>query len=739
MKKYIIFITCLIMSTVLFSQEKLYIHKSDMMSLGAKVSLTDSIYFSEDGSTAFFRIGDTLASYAVEEIDSITFGDNLDTVYINYEGSDASILNPLAFEGVAIEREGAYVIVTSSVTGMEVNFVLSGTTTEGTFKLYADESSNIILNGVDITNPVGPAVNIQASVETNIILVAGTENNFTDGEDYNDPPAGEDQDGPFFAEGKMTFSGTGAMTVNSLGSGKHGLCSDEFIEINNGMITVTDAAKDGMHANEGMLVTGGTLDVTSGSDGIDADEGPFEMSGGDVNVYIPSDDVKGIAADDDMTITGGVINIIVDGDQSKGMKSDSPITLSGGIITIYTYGDAVLEPSGSGYDPSYCTAIKGNDDVIVDGADVYIECSGLAGKGFSVDGNMDILSGNINITSTSDGDTYVNEDGELDAYVSTCISVDGNLTYSGGEVVTNSSGSAGKGISVDVCTFIGTGADTPLLDITTTGTAIYISGFGNDADYAEAKAMKSDSTVVIDKGVINISSADDGIKSEYAIEINGGSIDITNSYEGFEAPYITINDGTIHIVSSDDCINTTFGFGGEEDDGSLLQVNGGYIAVSSTGGDGIDGNGDLAFAGGTTIVHGPPQQPEVGMDYNGMCNMDAGFLVVSGVNSNMTQAPSNSSDQYSLKITANQMLSSSTLFHIQDASGNDILTFQPARNYSSIIFSSEDLQTGVTYSVYTGGSCTGTVQDGLYTGGTYSGGTFRKSFNITNTITNVNF
>jgi len=99
------------------------------------------------------------------------------------------------------------------------------------------------------------------------------------------------------------------------------------------------------------------------------------------------------------------------------------------------------------------------------------------------------------------------------------------------------------------------------------------------------------------------------------------------------------------------------------------------LVVSTSGGDGLDSNGNILFTGGTTIVHGPPSSPEVGMDYNGTCNMNGGFLVISGTNSNMTQAPSNSSVQYCLKIKSNQMLTSSTLFHIQDASAGNILTF----------------------------------------------------------------
>ncbi|OPZ97481.1 MAG: hypothetical protein BWY70_01490 [Bacteroidetes bacterium ADurb.Bin408] len=76
---------------------------------------------------------------------------------------------------------------------------------------------------------------------------------------------------------------------------------------------------------------------------------------------------------------------------------------------------------------------------------------------------------------------------------------------------------------------------------------------------------------------------------------------------------------------------------------------------------------------------------------------------------------------------------------MQDASGNSLVTFKPARSYYSIVFSSPALTSGAQYKIYTGGTCTGTLTNGLYTGGTYSGGTLKKTFTITSKVTNVTF
>jgi trimeric autotransporter adhesin len=171
----------------------------------------------------------------------------------------------------------------------------------------------------------------------------------------------------------------------------------------------------------------------------------------------------------------------------------------------------------------------------------------------------------------------------------------------------------------------------------------------------------------------------------------------------------------------------------------VLTINGGYLALSAPAGDGIDSNGSLTITGGTLIVHGPPMQPEVGADINGDFVISGGYVVIAQINSMMVETPSNLSSQRSVLLRRNQTLSAGTLFHIEDSSGNPLTTFAPEHNYSSILVSSPDLTNGTSYRVYTGGSCSGTEEDGLYSGGTYSGGTLRTTFTSSGTVQTVNF
>jgi hypothetical protein len=78
-----------------------------------------------------------------------------------------------------------------------------------------------------------------------------------------------------------------------------------------------------------------------------------------------------------------------------------------------------------------------------------------------------------------------------------------------------------------------------------------------------------------------------------------------------------------------------------------------------------------------------------------------------------------------------------TLVNIQTASGETVLTFRSTKQYESILFSSPELANGGSYSVYLGGTTTGTYVYGLYSDGTYTPGTEYISFTISATSITV--
>ncbi len=749
MKKLPIILFCLVTTLTGFAQQQIVFHKTSSSDSYNLVE-SDSLYFSADKSILYFRNESELLQYYCDEIDSITFiKDESKNIYIHYQETSVDITNPMSEHGVEISAEGATLVVTSTSDEKNINYILSGHTDNGMFKIYSEKDFNIILNNVAITNGNGPALNIQSGKDAGIHLLHGSTNTLTDGGSYKSTHTGsleEDQKAVLFSEGSLSFSGDGTLNINGLAEDKHGICSDDDIKFLEGNILINSADKDGIHANDGIYFRGGNIEVSANGDGIDASEGIVDISCGVLTINNTNDDKKGIKTDSSILISGGHITLNIAGNQSKGLDSDQDIIISGGTISGTASGNVVLEEDGPGYDPSYCTLIKCDGNLNLEGGFIDFETTGEASRGISVNGDINIYNADISIVSSGNGAKYVNADGEDDAYHGACIKVDGDLSIIDGIISLSNSGSGGKGISSDTDITIGNGGSWPELSITTTGSSITITPGGgggpggqNEGDYDESKSMKADKSVVINSGTLIISSADDGIKAEESITINGGLVNINKSVEGVEAPIITINDGEVNIVASDDGINATYGLGGEFNDGSLLTIAGGNISIDASNGDGIDSNGDFVMSGGTVVTSGPGSEPEVGMDVNGSKEISGGFIIISSVYSHMTEGFDNTSSQYSFNVRSTQNINANTIIHAESSGGSELFTFKPIRRYSSIVISSPEIQNGQTYQIYTGGSCSGDEWHGLYTGGTYTGGNLKKTFTVSSKVSNVNF
>jgi len=397
----------------------------------------------------------------------------------------------------------------------------------------------------------------------------------------------------------------------------------------------------------------------------------------------------------DLTIFGKG-SLTVDGNYNDGISSKDGLIIKSGTLTVSAADDG----------------IRGKDYIFIYDAGITINSGG---DGLKSDNENSTSSGFITVETgsyniTSGGDAIAAE---------TTIEVNGgefDLTSGGGSSKATYQSASAKGIKGIVSVLINDGTFTI-----------------NSAD----DGLHSNAKVEINGGTIDISSGDDGIHADAGITIANGNINITKSYEGIESAGITIDNSTLRIVASDDGFNSTKGSAVESNDNSCLTINSGYVYVNSSGGDALDSNGNIVINGGTIVAHGPLSQPEVGLDYNGTCKLSGGTLVISGPGSNMTQSVSTSSTQYSVLVKFSSTLSANSLVHIQDSDGNDVLTFAPVHTYQSIIFSSSNLKSGRTYTIYTGGNSTGTVTDGLYTGGTYSGGSIYQSFTVSSIVTTI--
>jgi hypothetical protein len=273
---------------------------------------------------------------------------------------------------------------------------------------------------------------------------------------------------------------------------------------------------------------------------------------------------------------------------------------------------------------------------------------------------------------------------------------------------------------------------------------VFVAG-GTLAIDSSDDAIHSNGNVKIDGGTFAIASGDDGVHADATLEINGGEITLSRSYEGLESAIMTINDGTIHVQSSDDGINVAGGADGSSVSGragqnaftvnenNQLYVNGGYVAIDANG-DALDCNGRIFMTDGVIILNGPTNDGNGAIDYLGEFTVSRGLLVAAG-SSGMAEAPSETSTQNSLMINLDQTQQAGTLVHIVAADGDEIITMAPTKQYQSVVVSSPAIEQGATYQVYLGGSSTGTLSDSLYTDGTYTPGTETAALTVEGVLT----
>lgn len=618
-----------------------------------------------------------------------------DTVVIAYSGTSAAVNNPYSSSGVAVTVSGADITVTSTNTTKEIVYLLSGTATKGSFKIYSEYRFNITMKDVSLTNSVGPAINIQSSKKATINVLASTTNNLIDGTTY--AASKEDQKGTFFSEGQLSFMGTG--TLNVTGLNKHAIVADDYIAISEANIVVKSAVKDGIHANDYFQMDSGTVNVISSSDGIVAEEGYVAINGGTITVNSVDDGITAPYEGTDATITPYVL-------------------IKGGKIIVNTTGD-----KGN--------AIKSESYTIIGTADaITLTVSGKGSKGIKTGGDFTLTSGTVKIT-TSGAAYYDTADADIAA--PSGINCDKSFAIRGGNLTVTSTGTGAKGISVDGTATMSGGTT----NITASGTKYTY----NTANTSEAKGFKSDGAFVMNNGELNISATDDGLKSETSITMNDGTINVTKSYEGMESIIITINGGVTNLIASNDAINTSYGTvtgGTEQNDNSSLNVNGGVLIVA--GSDAIDSNGNFTIKGGTMIVNGNES-----IDINGSFLVNGGTLIAGGPNSNMTKSMGTASTQVGMFIKSSVSLPTTSIIHIEDAAGKDLLTFKPRIATSIFHFSNPSLAKSTAYKIYFGGTYTGgnfvggSSGWGLYTGGAYSNtGAILKSSPTTSGSATVN-
>ena len=332
----------------------------------------------------------TAAEFFLEDEDALENNDFSTVVAID-------LSNPVAKSesGVEVSVRGGHVTANHGST-KGICYVLSGTTTNGSFTVVGDKKYEVKLNSVSITNPDSAALNLLSGKRAYVTLVDGSSNSLTDG-------TGGSQKGALYCKGKLLFNGSGSLSVT--GNANNGIHSADYIVFRKGNnISVKSTANHGIKANDGVFINGGILNVevsAAAAKGINC-EGHIVFNGGRTTVITTGDgtydtddcEAKGAAcikADSTLTVNAGTLMLKSTGSGGKGINVDMEAYFNGGEVYIITEGGQFR----SNNDTSSPKGIKTDGDLTITGGTIWVRTSGNNGEGIETKGKMTITGGEV--------------------------------------------------------------------------------------------------------------------------------------------------------------------------------------------------------------------------------------------------------------------------------------------------------------------------------------------------------
>lgn len=566
----------------------------------------------------------------------------------------------------SVRIDGQTVTITQAGT-----YQIAGTLGDGALIVESAENAKItlVLGGVSIKNSTGAAIQISTADDVTIELAEGTTNVLQSGEEVDIAAATESKEasgGALQSKADLKIKGKGSLTV--LGYLNNGIHCTKDLKIKNGNISVT-ALGHGIKGKNSVTVSGGTVTVTSGKDGITSDETENEEKGfvtiedGEIIITSVGD---GVSAETTLTVTGDVISIISGGGSANAQqKTDN----------MRDWWD--FDNSASDDNSASCKGLKAGKALVISGGSITIDAQDDA---LHTDGDMTISGGECILSTGDDG-----------AHAALSLTVlDGKIT-----VLTSYEGLEANQITL---------ADGEL-DITASDDGInanggsdgFSGGFGGGFG-GRRSDMNSQSGDMTPPDNSNMQTPPDG-----------------NAPSG-NPPTMPGQDAADSTTTDD----TT-------DKQPVLLITGGKITVNADG-DGLDSNGDLRVEGGDITINGPSNGGNGALDIgteNGGAGVIAGGTLIALGTSSMTENFGSTSTQCAFLVTMNSFGAGETIT-ITDSQGNVLYTGVTVKSANSVVFSSADLTVGETYTVTIGSTSATVTQSSTVVGNSNGFGGFGR-------------
>lgn len=335
-------------------------------------------------------------------------------------------------KAVAVNGAGAGAEGTALTIDAAGTYLLCGACTAGSVTVSAADTDKIqlVLCGLTLRNPNGPALFVDSADKVFLTLAAGSVNDLSDGADYHGLSDGAESlpDAAVFSRCDLTVNGEGSLTVT--GAYRHGVVSKDDLCVTGGALTVT-AVNVGLCGHDALKIGGGTLTVKAGSDALRADnnakenKGYFYLSGGTLTLTAAGD---GVTAATVLKMEGGSLTVTAGGGagtgrnsanrgnrnqdfvgagtaSEKGLKAGLRLLISGGTLRVSAADDALHTNGVAEISGGTLTLQSGNDGIHADSAlcvsageiTVSDSCEGLESA-------LVILSGGfIRVRASDDG------------------------------------------------------------------------------------------------------------------------------------------------------------------------------------------------------------------------------------------------------------------------------------------------------------------------------------------------
>lgn len=277
---------------------------------------------------------------------------------------------------------------------------------------------------------------------------------------------------------------------------------DVQLVLNGASLTCADSAP--IYAKGGKL----TLTLAEGTENTLSDGAEYTFAQGE------DEPTGAVFSKDDLTI-GGTGTLTVNGRYQHGIAGKDDVAIDGGILNVTAKADG----------------IRGKDSLTVNGGTITVE----AGEdGLKSNNNEDTSKGMVTLNGGILQVTAGND----------AVQAETELLIADGEYQLATGGGGGDGHYQDEASRKGLKA----------GTGITVTGGTFILDTAD-DAVHSNGTVDVSGGTFTISTGDDGIHGDGAVSVSGGDINILKCYEGLEGLNVTVTDGVVHLIASDDGIN----------------------------------------------------------------------------------------------------------------------------------------------------------------------------------------